>query len=86
MGKIISLADEKFNRSTSGKIVKATAEMDAIFESLVLSEEVGAAELVAAMMHRIGYYISLAELEPERRERVLKKMTRIMYTQATKER
>lgn len=83
MGKVINLADEKFQRGTAGKIVKATAQMDKLFEDLVVNDDVKAHELIYAMAHRIGVYLSYTDCDPDK---TVKKLAKLIYKQATIER
>jgi len=79
MGKLISLADEKFNRVNAGKIVAACGELDAIVERLVFSGDVPPDELLPALVQRIGVYLSCTDAN---KERVIQKFAKIMYKAA----
>lgn len=81
MGKVISLADEKFNRSHAAKIVEACNKLDAIVEELVFKGDIPPYELLPALCHRIGVYLSCTDAD---KEAIVKKLAKIIYKQAIK--
>lgn len=81
MGKVVNLADKKFQKSNAGKVVEACNKLDVIFSELCLDGDVEAYELMPALMSRIGVYLSCTDANPED---ICKKLAKIMYKYATK--
>ena len=76
MGKVISLADERFNRTNASKIIEACNVLDAEVQRLVWVENIPPNELLAALAQRLGVYLSCTDAN---KEQVVKKLMKIIY-------
>lgn len=82
MGKVIDLAEERFQRVNAGKVVRACEEVDRIVEDLIFRQNVPPHELLPALCQRIGVYLSYTDAD---KEKVVKKLSQIIYNSAKSE-
>jgi len=81
MGKVINLADEKFQRTNAFKIIEACNMLDSEVQRLVWVENIPPNELLAALAQRLGVYLSCTDAD---KEDVVKRLSKIIYKYSKK--
>lgn len=80
MSNVIDLADKRFNKLNAAKIIAVCEMLDKEVQKLIFEQNVPPHELIPALCQRIGVYLSCTDAD---KEKVVKKLSKIIYKYAT---